>query len=93
MKCESCNGTGKYIGFTTFEESCKYCLGKGIIETSINKSSFIKIMISLSDNSLMESIYNLTDNLTDEEKDSVCHTCELLRYAIHVVPRPKGTLS
>jgi len=31
MKCESCNGSGKYIGFS-IEEDCKDCLGKGVIE-------------------------------------------------------------
>jgi CspA family cold shock protein len=30
MKCKSCNGSGKYIGFSS-EEDCKDCLGKGII--------------------------------------------------------------
>jgi len=37
MKCESCNGSGKYIGFSS-EEDCKDCLGKGIIKTSINNN-------------------------------------------------------
>jgi len=82
MKCESCNGSGKYIGFSN-EENCKDCLGKGIIDTSINKSSFIKMMLSLSENSLMECAHNLTD----KEKIDICWACEILRYYICVEPR------
>ena len=79
MKCESCNGTGKYIGFF-IEENCKSCLGKGIIESNncISTDEFIYDKCHMYKFLKLPLLIKDGFDLTDEEIYDVFNTSRLL---------------